>query len=168
MVFTHVLQHPPLFFFFLHAATEKRNCYIFPLGHACPLPPAPACASTLQSNPSVAAAQGSTPRAWSCRCYEPLFSSDYALCDNGAVQGIQMRVHPSPQIAQVLPLFSENEPETPLFILKPLILSRSLSDSFVSKPHDMEEMVGLGTKLSSCPYYASRSIFNPTITTLNP
>ena len=52
--------------------------------------------------------------------------------------------------------------------LKPLILCRSLSDSFVSKPHDMEEMVGLGTKLSSCPYYASRSIFNPTITTLNP
>ena len=178
MVFTHVLQHPPLFFFFLHAATEKPNCYIFPLGHACPLPPAPACASTLQSNPSVAAAQGSTPRAWSCRCYEPLFASDYALCDNGAVQGIQMRVHPSPQIAQVLPLFSEtetetplfseNEPETPLFILKPLIPCRSLSDSFVSKPHDMEEMVGLGTKLSSCPYYASRSIFNPTITTLNP
>ena len=76
------------------------------------------------------------------------------------------------QKLKLKPLYFQKLNLKPLYFqklnLKPLILCRSLSDSFVSKPHDMEEMVGLGTKLSSCPYYASRSIFNPTITTLNP
>jgi hypothetical protein len=45
---------------------------------------------------------------------------------------------------------------------------RSLSDSFVSKAQDIEEMVGLGNKLNSCPYYASRCSFSPSPHARNP
>ena len=65
-----------------------------------------------------------------------------------------MHIHTRPQVAQV-PLLSYIN-RCYAANTKPLTFLRALSESFVAKAQDIEEMVSLGNRLSSCPYYASR------------